>query len=297
MQSGSCAFHPLFPASNKNGDMEGRILRGSRQLILWALLAMQSVAALGQNPKEFVKRAVQTELTADRDDHSHWLFYEIDRTPNHWVKQWVAQTSQGSLRRVLEENGRPLPPFAQRNKMENFIQNPQAQAKEHKSGQHDDKQAEEMLRLLPDAFVWSITGNRDNQTLLHFRPDPNFQPPDWETRVFAAMEGDMIVDTRQLRIVSLKGRLIRDVKFGWGLFGDLRAGGTFDAERREIGKSIWQITETHVHIQGNALLFKDISQEEDDDKSRFVPLPAQISLPQAEADLMKQGSELAAARK
>ena len=272
-------------------------MRGSWKLMLWALLAVQSVAAGGQNPKEFVKHAVQTELTADRDDHSHWLFYETDRTPNHWVKQWVAQTSQGSLRRVLEENGRPLPPSAQRSRMENFIQNPQAQAKQRKSGQHDDKQAEEMLRLLPDAFVWSTTGSRDDQTILHFSPDPNFQAPDWETRVFAAMEGDMIVDTHQLRIVSLKGRLIRDVKFGWGLFGDLKAGGTFDAERRETGKSIWQITETHVHIQGNALLFKDISQEEDDEKSRFVPLPAQISLHQAEVDLMNQRTELAAVRK
>lgn len=259
-----------------------------RWLIACVLLAGQSIAARAQNPKEFVQRAVQTELAADRNDHSHWLYLEIDRTPGNSVKQWVADTSQGSLRRILEQNGQALSEAAQRARMDRFIQNPQAQAKQHKSGQHDDQQAEEMLRLLPNAFIWSVTGTQNNWTTLHFRPDPNFQAPDWETRVFAAMEGDMVVDNKQFRIVSLKGRLIHDVKFAWGLLGDLKAGGTFDVERRETGPSIWQITETHVHIQGNALLFKNISQIEDDVKSRFKRLPAQISLAQAEAELMKQ---------
>jgi hypothetical protein len=102
------------------------------------------------------------------------------------------------------------------------------------------------------------------------------------------MEGDMMVDNAQHRIVSLKGRLIHDVKFGFGVLGDLKAGGTFDVERRETGNAVWQITETHVHIQGHALLFKNISQNEDDVLSRFQPLPGDISLHQAEIELLKQ---------
>jgi hypothetical protein len=88
--------------------------------------------------------------------------------------------------------------------------------------------------------------------------------------------------------MSLRGRLIRDVKFCGGLCGNLRAGGTFDVERRQTGPSVWQITETHVHIHGTALLFKNISQEEDEVKSQFKPLPGNISLQQAEAELLKQ---------
>ncbi|MGA8727968.1 MAG: hypothetical protein WB608_04395 [Terracidiphilus sp.] len=263
--------------------------------MLWALLAGQSIAAMAQNPKQFVERAVQTELAADRDDHSRWLYFDFDRRPGNSVKQWVADTGQGSLHRVLVQNGQPVPVDAQRARMDRFIHNPQAQAKQHKSGEHDDEQAEEMLKLLPNAFVWSITSTHNNQTTLHFRPDPDFQAPDWETRVFAAMEGDLTVDNSQLRIVSLKGRLIHDVKFAWGLLGDLKAGGTFDVERRETGPSVWQITETHIHIQGNALLFKDISQIEDEDKSQFKPLPSQISWSEAEAELMKQETTVAAA--
>ena len=42
----------------------------------------------------------------------------------------------------------------------------------------------------------------------------------------------MAVSESQHRIVSLKGRLTTDVKFGGGLFATLKSGGTFDVERR-----------------------------------------------------------------
>ena len=130
-----------------------------------------------------------------------------------------------------------------------------------------------MLKLLPDAFTWTLVRIEGRNTLLHFAPDPNFNPPTWESRVFAAMEGVMRIDTAQHRIVSLQGRLVHTVRFCGGICGSLSAGGTFDVERRETGPSIWQIVETHVHIHGTALFFKNISQEEDEVKSHFRQLP------------------------
>lgn len=256
--------------------------------LLLPLLFGQIAVLHGENAEQIVQQAVQTELAADQNDHSCWLYYEIDNKPGNRVKQWVAETRSGNVRRVLEQNGQMLSQATQRGIMDRFIENPQMQAKQRKAGRHDDNQAAEMLRLLPHAFIWTITGERDNETILHFVPNPNFQPPDWESRVFAAMEGDMAVDQAQHRIVSLKGRLIHDVKFFFGLLGELKAGGTFDVERRETGDSTWQITETRVHIQGYALIFKNISEDEDDLKSHFKLLPTDISLEQAEALLLQQ---------
>ena len=172
--------------------------------------------------------------------------------------------------------------------MDSFIHDPEAQAKQRKSGQHDDKQSEELLRLLPGAFNWSIVSSRNGSTLLHFAPDPAFGPPTWASRVFAAMEGEMVVNDAQHRIASLKGRLIRDVKFCGGLCGSIHSGGTFSVERRQIAPSIWQITETHVHIDGVILFFKSISEQEDETKTQFHKLPAGASLEQAETLLMQQ---------
>ena len=96
----------------------------------------------------------------------------------------------------------------------------------------------------------------------------------------------MMVDKEQHRIASLKGKLIQDVKILGGLLGNLDAGGTFDVERRQTGSNVWQITETHVHIQGHALIFHTISEQEDDVKTDFKPLPPDITIQQAKQDLL-----------
>jgi hypothetical protein len=244
--------------------------------------------AVAQDPKQLVNQAVQTELVADRNDHSRWVYYDVDRRPSDTTQQWVAETGDGDVHRILIQKNHPLSFAAQRNSMDQFVHDPDAQARQRKSGQHDDRQSEEMLRLLPNAFLWNIAGTQGHTILLRFAPNPQFKPPTWEARVFAAMEGTMRIDQTQHRIVSLQGRLVRNVHFCGGLCGSLAAGGTFDVERREIGPSIWQIVETHVHIHGTALFFKNISQDEDDQKTRFQLLPGDISLQQAETKLLQE---------
>jgi hypothetical protein len=257
--------------------------------LVLAFLSEYAAFLHAQNPKQIVQQAVQTELAASRDDHTHWLYFETDVEPGKSVKQWVAQAQPASVTRVIERNGQATSEAQQRQEIEAFMRDTRAQAKQHKSGQHDDEQAEELLRILPDAFIWTIQGQREGNTIFHFKPDPKFDPPDMEARVFAGMEGDMAVHNAQHRIVSLKGKLIHDIKIGGGLLGSLDAGGTFDVERRETGKNLWQITETHVHIQGHVLIFKTISEQEDNLKTSFRQLPSSISMKEAEEEVMKQG--------
>jgi hypothetical protein len=77
------------------------------------------------------------------------------------------------------------------------------------------------------------------------------------------------------------------VKIGFGLLGELKAGGTFDVERRELTPTVWEIVETHVHIQGHALIFKTISENEDDVKSHFKQIDQATSLQQAKQELLQ----------
>jgi hypothetical protein len=261
--------------------------RGTRAFA-WMLLIASLSALNAEDARQLVNEAVHAELAADASDHSKWLYYEIDIKPGHTVKQWVAETPQGDLDRIMEDNGRPLTEQEQRSRMNSFIRNRASQEQRRKANQHDDQEATEMLNLLPNAFIWNETGTQGDLIILHFKPNPQFRPPTYEARVFAAMEGDMAVDKEQRRIASLKGRMIRAVKFGYGLFGELDPGGTFNVERRQTGKSVWQITETHVHIHGHALLFKTISEQEDDVKSKLKQLPGNLSFQAAEKQLLAQ---------
>ena len=104
-----------------------------------------------------------------------------------------------------------------------------------------------------------------------------------------------MVDKGQHRIQSIKGALTDDVKFGWGLFGRMKKGGTFEVERRELAPGVWQITESHVHIEGHALLFKTIGEQEDDVKCEFRRSPVE-TLEQAAVLLKGEPTSLSAQR-
>ena len=143
-----------------------------------------------------------------------------------------------------------------------------------------------MLRMLPDAFLWTVKQDSGDTVTFGFVPDPAFEPPTMESRVFAAMAGEIVVNKAQNRIQTVKGKLIRDVKFGWGLLGKMDEGGTFDVERRELAPKVWEITESHVHIMGHALLFKSIGEQDDEVKSDFVQTPPSTTLETA-ANMLK----------
>jgi len=224
-----------------------------------------------------IQAAVRSEIAAADRDHSNWTYRDHDRTPEKDALYRVVETPAGSLRRMIELHGRPVDPGTARSetqRIDDFVRDKSAQARERRASEHDDRQAREMLEMLPKAFIWSLKGEAGDLATLSFRPDPNFHAPNIEARVMATMAGEMIIAKGDNRIRSLRGKLTDDVKIGYGIFGKLREGGTFDIERREIAPHIWEITESHVHIDGRALLFKTIGQQEDEVKTEWKPSTA-----------------------
>lgn len=235
-----------------------------------------------QDAKALVSKAVKSELAADASDHSLWR-YRDEQREQHKVSI-VVNTRQGSVKRLIEKNGQPLSQAemqAEDSRLQNFIHDSSALAKQKKDAEHDDKNATALLKMLPEAFRWTVKGRSGDTLTLHFEPDPNFNPPDMQSRVLSAMNGQLIVNEKQQRIQEINGKLTRDVTIGWGLLGRLHQGGTFRVERREIAPGLWQITETHVHIQGKALLFKNIGQQQDEVQTDFTRVPDSTTLEQA----------------
>lgn len=249
---------------------------------LWASQQGSDPAAV-----ELVRQAVNAELDANRTDKSIWMYRESDVTNEKNAVYTTVETTQGTLRRLIELNGHPLSPQATANekrRIENYIHDPAAQARARRASAHDDAQAEELLKMLPAAFLWTKAGETGDEETLSFRPNPNFDPPDMQSRVMGIMAGEMVISRDGHRIRTLRGRLTDDVKIGWGILGRLDRGGTFDVERRLVGEHHWQITETHVHIGGHALIFHNIGQQEDDVKTEWKPSTAQ-TLDEAAAQL------------
>lgn len=140
--------------------------------------------------------------------------------------------------------------------------------------------------MLPNAFVFQYAGTSGDNIKLTFHPNPKFDSHSSESYVFHKMDGFVIVNAKEQRLVEISGRLTHRVEFGGGLLGHLDAGGTFDVQREEVVPGHWAITRLKVNMNGRILFFKTISEQQDETDSNFQRIPDSTTL--AEARLMAQ---------
>jgi hypothetical protein len=251
-----------------------------RHLAAAALLApLWLHAQAPNNAVAIVRAAVDSQLAADRDDHTNWVCRVTNGSDGHVTVSKAVGSPQGELRRIIEINGHPVDAATAKSEADRiraYVNSPSAQAANRKSDAHDDRQATELLKMLPTAFTWTIATETPDLITLDYRPNPNFDGPDMQSKVMSTMAGQLVIarNGNQDRIKTFRGALVADFKIAYGMLGRLYKGGTFDVERHEIAPGTWEITDTHIHIAGHVLLFKTIGTQEDEVKSDCKPSPA-----------------------
>jgi hypothetical protein len=285
-------LHQKRKFARKGCDMAN----GKARLVAVGLLALSFSSLHAQSPQQIIQQVVDVERKADQNDHSNWIYLEESDKPKEHLVQWVAATQQGNVERVLEKDEQQMPATRQREMIEKFLHDSRAQHKQVEEADHDNHQIDDLLKLLPEAFIWTETGSTANTTSLHFDPAPNFHPPTREARVFSSMTGDVVVDNQQHRICKIKGHLIHDVTFGGGLLGRLKEKSSFALDQQQVGPSYWELSQIHVHLEGNALLFKSVSLQQDDKRTKFQPEPGDVTLEQAASLVMNQPNLLTDAK-
>lgn len=264
----------------------------SAVVLAFVLCIATTCPAQSSSPQQLVQQVVNNEIAANQNEHTHWMYRDADKTPEKNVVKQVIQTPEASVSKTILTNGRPLTAAEQQQdqaKIQKVVTDPAVRDRQRRNSAHDDKQAIALMKILPDAFIWTEAGQSNGEMTFHFKPNPAFQPPTYASRVFAAMAGEMVFDVKQKRLKVLSGTLIQPVEFGWGMLGKLKQGGTFHIVRSEVAPGKWEITQTHVHIEGHALFFKSISEQEDELSSDFKLTPAKLTLPQA-AQMLTDGT-------
>jgi hypothetical protein len=243
-----------------------------------------------ESANELVKTSVQNELNAIDSDHTHWMYLLQTRKAGATETKELVETPHGNLTRLVARNGQPLTPDEQKQddaNLQKFVSDTGAQQKQRRDLDQDEKKTKDLLALLPDALTYTYAGHEGNNTRLTFQPNPDFHPPSREAHVFHSMEGQMLIDTKEHRLVEFSGHLTHPVKFGGGLLGDLQQGGTFDVRQQEVGSGHWEISLLKVNIKGKALFFKTINVQQDETHTSFKRVPDDLTLAQAE-DLVKK---------
>jgi len=240
---------------------------------------------------DLVRAVVGNELKPPDGNHGRWM-YRVDREEEGKKKlKEVIQTGHGSLDRLVAVDGQPLNAKEQQDEQErigNLVRNTAEQQRIEQMRKKDAEQCKAFFKMLPDALTFIYAGRDGDLIKLSYRPNPSFQPPSREARVFHEMEGEMWVQETQRRLVRMQGHLVADVKFAGGLLGYLEKGGHFNVQQRELSPGQWDLTFMEVDMKGKALFFKTISVKEKEYRSDFRMVPDGLTLAEAADILTKQ---------
>ena len=100
----------------------------------------------------------------------------------------------------------------------------------------------------------------------------------------------MWIDPQQKQLARIDGRLIDEVRFGYGLLGHLDKNGVFSVRFRHLESGQWVMAALHVEMSGRALLFKTISVQERRDFEGYRRVPDTFTLSQAAERLEKEAT-------
>lgn len=267
----------------------------SRQILytycLCALLCFAPTMVQAQpDTRKLVAQMVNNELNADKRA-SYWMFREtLQKGGKNEVDQ-VIEMPECWLRWPLTYDGNPPSPAQQqkaRASLDRLVNDADARSQNRAAIDQDSRKSEALLKMLPDAFLYTEQGQQHGEIQLGFRPNPAFHPPTREAKVFHSMQGTLTIDAKELRLVGISGKLMSDVTFGGGLLGRLHKGGTFQVEQQEVAPGDWELSQLDVNITGKALLFKTISEQQRQKDTDFRAVPDGLSLARA-ASLIEQG--------
>lgn len=261
--------------------------------LLLFLVSAAVAAAQDVNPEAIVTRAAHNELAVGK---VHPFRYTLHKSDDGKVTtKYIIETKDGDVARLIAVGDKPLTPDADATEVErlkDLLADPSIQAHRKKREQADADRADEMVRLLPSAFIYRFEGMVDGPNGPCYRfsmqPDPKFTPPDREAEVYHGMAGELWIDQKEERMVKLDVHLIDDVDFGWGIVGRLYKGGTILVEQKDVGDGHWEQTLLRLNLEGKILLVKSLIIDTTEKESNFSAVPANWTYQDAVKTLLSE---------
>ena len=239
------------------------------------------------DPQKIVRDASWNELHSKSPGRSfRYRQHKVD--PKGTTVKEIFETKDGDVARLIEKDGKPLDPEAEQAEMDrlnNLLAHPEVQEHRHKKEQEDSARGDEMVRMLPDAFLFTLEGTVEGPNgpcyRLKFTPNPAFVPPDREGEVYHGMVGELWVDQAQERLVKIDAHLISDVNFGWGVLGRLYKGGSILVQNADVGLHHWETVHMKLQLQGKLLMMKSVDYSTTEDYTDFEVQPQELSYQEA----------------
>src|SRR5712664_1781160 len=270
-------------------------------MVVWLLPAALAQTRTSDSKTEtqyedaLVRDVIHNEIESQLRDNSLWCYRELQQEDSKLNKTLeVCQTKDGDLERLVAVNGRELDPaerHAEDERIQSLISRPEQLKAKQRKEREDGEQERNLLKVFPEAFHFQCQSESGNLVTLQFSPNPYFRPSTRASQVFHHMEGTLVVDAQQKRLVEINGRLTSEVKFFGGLLGHLDKNGAFLVRQQEVGDGHWDLSFLSVHMNGRALFFKTITVLEKKTLLDYRRVPRGETLQQV-ADFLRRDSDI-----
>ena len=236
-----------------------------------------------QTAKELIEDACYNELQ-QREKRTLWSYVAERHSNDHVFREQVIETVEVPVRHLLAVDGNP--PTSVQLKEENdrhqeLLKNASRRHAIWKQQDNDDKMMAELLRIIPEAFVFEDLGKEGQSERIAFHPNPEFQPKTYEQRILHALDGIVFVDLQEKRIALLSGSLGTRVVFGYGVIGHVEQGGSTEITRVRLSPQVWKTSTEKIDIDGRFVMLKTINKHQNESRSGFEPVAPNTTFAQA----------------
>lgn len=257
-----------------------------------SILATSLLAQVGQSfgAAQIVNQMLQAE-TAAWNGRQHFLYRNQERsnrTDGHLWDELVVETSDGSMQRLVSEDGKPLSGTQKQSedrRIASLANRPNELRRKTQRRRDDEARMPELLKDIPRMFLFQTVGSEGNYARIAFQPNPSFHEESYQDRVVHAMAGMLIIHTKDMRLCELDAHLEHKVEFGFGILGMLSDKTYLSLVRENVSTGQWTTTKLSVHLDGSILLLKSISRDLDSARYDFKPVAHDLKVAEAAAIL------------
>jgi hypothetical protein len=255
-----------------------------RRLLLVAFYLQSVLPALpAQTGKDLITDACYN-ARQQLEDKSLWSSRIERRTGGHVYLEKEIETVDGPVHHLISVDAHEPSPSERKqddDRNHDLTQSPKARLTLKRDHEADRRKVADLLRAIPEAFLFDDQGNQGGLEKVAFRPNPRYKPETYEARALHAMSGIILVDMEEKQLAEVSATLIQQVDFGYGAVGRLNKGGTINVTRARVSPGIWKTSSSRIDINSRFIFFKTISKHQDDRHIDFNSVASDTSIAQA----------------
>jgi hypothetical protein len=238
------------------------------------------------SPLDIVNRMAQAE-TAAVATKQHFLYRRRERslrTKGHLWEELVIEIPDGRMHRLIAVDGKPLTENQKAEedaRIQSLAKHPDEVGRDNQGRKDDESRSNALLQMLPRMFLLTADGIENGCIRIRFKPNPAYREQSYPERVIHAAAGILLIHPGDLRLCRLDAHLEHPVEFGYGLLGKVSLGSGFFMAREQVLPGQWKTSQMHVHVDGNILLFKSVSRQEDSEHFGFQQVPYNMTVAQS----------------